>query len=154
MALPALRPRPTLTEWDPFAEFERTADRLTRLLDRTFDNGWMTPWFDGEAFRPAADLEETDDAYIIEVELPGVAKSDIDVDVTGRRVRITGERKERERTGVLRRRTRVTGRFAHEIVVPGDIEVEAVTAKLADGVLTVTAPKAEADRGRHQVIVQ
>jgi len=152
--LPAVRSRSPLVEWDPFAELERTADRLTRLIDQTFNDGWATAWFDGMAFRPAADLEETDDAYIIEVELPGVAKSDIDVDVTGRRVRITGERKERERKGVLRRRTRITGRFEHEIVLPGDIDVEAVTAKLADGVLTVTAPKAEAERGAHRVTVQ
>ena len=63
----------------------------------------MARWY---GFTPRADVEETDDAYVIEVEVPGVAKKDIDVSVAGRRLTITGERKERERVGILRRRTR------------------------------------------------
>ena len=101
-----------------------------------------------EGFTPRADVEETDDAYVIEVEVPGVNKKDIDVSVAGRRLTITGERKERERVGILRRRTRRVGRFEYDIQLPGDVDDEGVGAELADGVLTVRVPKATTERAR------
>jgi HSP20 family protein len=73
---------------------------------------------------------------------PGVHKKDVEVEVSGRRVTISGERKERERAGVLRRRTRTTGRFSYDLVLPCEIDEDAVTASLDNGVLTVTVPKA------------
>ncbi len=56
-------------------------------------------------------MEETDDAYLVEVELPGVKRDDISIEVAGRRLTVSRERKERQRTGILRRRTRTVGRF-------------------------------------------
>ncbi len=61
---------------------------------------------------------------------------------------MTGERKERERAGILRRRTRVVGRFRYEVVLPGATDEEGVTASMEQGVLTVRAPKPERDRPR------
>ena len=75
-----------------------------------------------EGFTPLADIEETEDVYVLEAELAGVKKRDIDVSVSGRRAAITGERKEKERVGVLRRRTRSVGRFRLEVMLPGDID--------------------------------
>ena len=101
-----------------------------------------------DGFTPRADVEETDDAYVIEVEVPGVNKKDIDVSVAGRRLTITGEHKERDRVGILRRRTRRVGRFEYDIQLPGDVDDEGVGAELADGVLTVRVPKATTERAR------
>ncbi len=61
----------------------------------------------GAAFLPLAELEESDDAFTVEVELSGVDKDDVNIEVSGRRVTVSGERK-----GVLRRRTRSVGRFS------------------------------------------
>ena len=66
---------------------------------------------------------------------------------------ITGERKEKERVGVLRRRTRSVGRFEYDIQLPGDIDEDGVTASLSDGVLTVRVPKATNDRA-HRIAVK
>jgi HSP20 family protein len=99
-------------------------------------------------FTPLADVEETDDSYLIEIELPGVDKKDIDISVAGRRLTISGERKEKERVGILRRRTRSVGRFEYDIQLPGDIDENGVSASLADGVLSVRVPKATTDRAR------
>ena len=85
---------------------------------------------------------------VIEVEVPGVNKKDIDVSVAGRRLTITGERKEKERVGILRRRTRRVGRFEYDIQLPGDVDDKGVGAELADGVLTVRVPKATTERAR------
>ena len=129
---------------DPLAEFRSIVSQLSRFPD---------PWGELMAlprggFTPLADVEETDDGYLIEVELPGVDKKDIEISVAGRRLTISGERKEKERAGILRRRTRSVGRFEYDIQLPGDIDEEGINASLADGVLTVRVPKATTDRAR------
>jgi HSP20 family protein len=101
-----------------------------------------------DGFTPVADLEETPEAYVLEVEVPGVRREEIDIEVAGRRVWVRGERKENERVGILRRRERTVGRFSCEVTLPGDVEDEAVAASLDGGVLTVRLPKPERDRPR------
>jgi HSP20 family protein len=131
--------------WDPLAEFERMVSQLTRFPDSWEDLASAR----ADGFMPLADVEETDDAYMLEIELSGVDKSDIDISSTGRRLTITGERKEKERTGVLRRRTRSVGRFVYDIQLPGEIDDKNITATLRDGVLTVRVPKASNEQARH-----
>jgi HSP20 family protein len=97
---------------------------------------------------PLADVEETDDAYVVDVELPGVDEADIDIEVNGREVTVTGELKERERKGILRRRTRRVGEFQYSVTLPGDIDADNVDAQLENGVLTVTVPKSQRAKPR------
>ena len=97
---------------------------------------------------PPADIEETDDSYVLELDLPGVNRDDINIELRDNEVRITGEVKEKERSGVLRRRTRRVGQFEFLLTLPGDIDPEKVEASLHDGVLTVRLGKAAASRPR------
>jgi HSP20 family protein len=130
--------------WDPFAEVELLSNQLSRILG---SSGELTS-VPEDVFTPLADLEETDDAYIVEIELPGVKKTDIDIHINGRRLTVMGERKEKERVGILRRRTRAVGRFYYEIVLPGEVDDNDVKASLDDGVLTIRVPKASAGLSR------
>lgn len=131
--------------WDPFSELERFRADLSR-----FPENWseLAPLLE-QGFTPLADVEETDDAYLIEVEVPGVDKKDVDISMSGRRLTISGERKEKERVGILRRRTRAVGRFNLEIVLPEDIDSSNVTASLEGGELIVRVPKASSEHPRH-----
>ncbi|WDV56588.1 Hsp20/alpha crystallin family protein [Streptomyces coeruleorubidus] len=97
----------------------------------------------GAALAPLADVSETDEAYEIEVDVPGVKRDDINIEMAERELVISGEFKERERTGVLRRGTRRTGRFEYRTVLPGEINTEGVEATLS-----VKVPKAEAAKPR------
>jgi HSP20 family protein len=63
--------------------------------------------------------------------------------VTGHELFISGEMREPKREGVIRRQTRRTGRFEFRVTLPGEVDPEAVDAKLNDGVLTVRIPKAQ-----------
>jgi hypothetical protein len=83
-------------------------------LGQLFDNMWHTAAHEGLA--PGAELEETDDGFTLEMDLPGVAKDDITIDVLGRRMAVRGTRKEKERSGAMRHSTRVTGSFAYEVM--------------------------------------
>jgi len=143
-ATPAV-PTPSPPSWDPFGELETWARRFGhRPLMERWPN--LLSAFDGVDFTPLADIEETDTSWTIEVELPGVKKKDVELETHGQTVVICGERKQKERTGVLRQRRRVTGSFRYEVTLGGDFDAEGITANLADGELTITVPKAEDDQ--------
>lgn len=146
MALPVRRGNGTAHDFreDPFTAL----DRLNRQLSEYLESWRRLPTLLGEGFTPLGDVEETDDAFTVEVELPGVGKDDLDIEVAGRRLTVTGERKERQRVGILRRRERVVGRFHYEVVLPADVEEDGVEAHLDDGLLTIRLPKPVSDRPR------
>jgi HSP20 family protein len=100
--------------WGPLAEL----DRLNRELAHYLDSWRQLPNLVG-GFTPLADVEETPDAYEVEVEVPGVRREDISIEIAGRRLSVHGERKEKERVGILRRRERVVGRFSCEVTLLG-----------------------------------
>ena len=139
--LPARGSRRSLISADPTREIEDIYDRMGQLVNAAFgDLGAVKadlPWI------PAADLTETDDAYAVHVELPGVQKNQLDVEVFDRELRIDGEISEQS-NGRRHRSSRRTGQFEYRTAFPGDIKPSGVRAELADGVLTVIVPKSEA----------
>ena len=134
-----------LERWEPFREFEQLHQQMGRLMEEFTGPLGMT---NGGAWAPFADIEETDDAWIIEVEVPGVSRDDVNVELRDSELMITGEIKTRERKGILRRRARRTGRFEYRVVLPGGSDDGHVEARLHDGVLTVRVPKPEQERPR------
>jgi HSP20 family protein len=131
----------------PQQEFERLRDAFAGQLDQWPDFvRSVERLFDDVT--PLVDIEETDDSYLLEVELPGVKLEDVDLQVDQGRLQLTGERRTRERVGFLRHRTRTTGRFALDVTLPAPVDSDAVHASLDHGVLTVVIPKAEQARRR------
>lgn len=129
MTLP-IRPN---TRWAPLQEFKDL-------------RGPMSAW------SPAVDVEETDDCYLVEADLPGVRLRDVSVEVREGELVIAGELKQRQRTGVLRRRTRRTGHFDYRVSLPGDTDEEHVEATLHEGVLIIRMPKtAKSQRRRIEI---
>ena len=143
-ALSERRTRDTSERTQPLNDVER----LRRMLDQTFGSfglpGLMT---EAVGWSPPVDIEEQDDAYVIEAELPGVQKDDVNIELQSNELMVTGEIKEREREGILRKRTRRIGRFEYRVRLPEQVDSDNVEAKLNDGVLTVRVPKVQrADR--------
>jgi HSP20 family protein len=134
---------------DPSREFEDIYDRMGQLMTMAFGDLAFVPALSAP-WTPLADISETDDAYVIEVELPGVNRDQVNVDVNDHELIITGEITEPQDDGRRRRRrARRTGRFEFRTTLPGDINPEGVNASLSDGILAVTVPKSEAARPRH-----
>ena len=145
MALP-VRTRPRdLAGWDPFRELDELAERVDSLWGSGFGVA-LDRW------SPPADVEESEDAYRVEIELPGVQREDVDIQLIERVLTVTGEVRERERTGVLRRRTRRVGQFSFSVTLPGDVDADQVSAQLHDGVLTVRVPKSAQAKPRRIAI--
>ena len=144
-ALPARRSGRTPTVVNPSREFEDLYDRMGQLMNFAF--GLTPAGLADMPWAPTADLSETDDTYVVQVDLPGVHKDQVEVQLQDRELVITGEITESEH-GRRHRSSRRAGRFEFRTYLPGDVKADAVTAQLSDGVLTVTVPKSEAARPR------
>ena len=151
MTLPVRRresnqPTRAVQRYEPFRELQDIQEHLNELLRSAMPgvpvDEVVRPWV------PPVDIEETEDEWILEAELPGVDKKDINVDVRDSEVVISGDVKERERKGILRRRTRKTGEFEFRVTLPGPTDAEAITADVKDGVLAVRIPKPAEARPR------
>lgn len=135
MPKPPARRSAAPRHWDPLREF----DDLRQRMDRLVEDALSGP--DGSAWSPPVDIEETDDAWLVQAELPGIKRQDVSVELHDGELAIQGEVIEQERVGILRRRTRRTGRFDYRVQLPGDLDPDAVQANLNDGVLHVRLPK-------------
>lgn len=128
--------------WDPFRELEELQRRTEELVESAVAGAEVGVW------TPLVDVEETEDAWIVEAEVPGAKRDDIKVELQDSQLAITGEIKERERKGIVRRRTRRRGAFEYRVALPGDADAEGVGASLHDGVLTVKVPKSKKSQAR------
>jgi HSP20 family protein len=115
--------------WDPFGEVTQLWNRMAQPFGRVGSEGWI----------PTVENEETDDAYVIRAELPGMKRDDIDLELCGNELRITGEVTEEKSGKTLRHRQ---GKFAYRTTLPADADADTIDAQLADGILSVRVPKA------------
>jgi HSP20 family protein len=140
--LPARRGGSQSERWNQSRELDPFTERMQRLLEQTF--GDVAPLLtEAAAWVPPVDIEEQDDAYVIEAELPGVKREEVNIELVGNELSISGDIKERERKGLLRRRTRKTGRFELRVALPDPVDAGSIDANLKSGVLTVRIPKTE-----------
>ncbi|MDF5710475.1 MAG: Hsp20/alpha crystallin family protein [Nostoc sp. S4] len=134
--------------WEPFREIDTLQRQMNRLFDRLIpdDGGERT----GLTFIPAAEIEETDDAIKLRLEVPGLESKDINIEATPESISITGERRTETRTeenGVTRSEFRY-GKFHRVIPLPSQVKNDKVQAEYKNGVLHLTLPKAESEKRR------
>jgi len=127
---------------EPFAHLEDLYRRMNQMMHNLADDVDLRSW------RSPVDIEETDDAYLVEIDLPGVPRDTLTLEWNDRQLTLHGEVTDRERVGILHQQARRTGAFDHTITLPGTVDGDTIEATLANGVLTVHAPKAQAAKGR------
>ena len=133
-----------ITQFDPFREFQnmqKTFEYMHRLM-KTVEQAPEAPAVD---FVPAVNTREADDAYYVEVDLPGVEKEDISIDVKDNVLTISGERKleEERKEDEFYRVESFYGKFERSFSLPEDVDADKIEAEAKDGVLTVKIPKAQ-----------
>jgi HSP20 family protein len=127
----------------------RSSTDLARSFERMFDDTFerffgLAPRADAAARTPALDVAESDKAYTVKVDLPGVDKSDVKVSIDGRRVSIEAETKKDEEKKEGDRvvyRERSVSSFARSFTLPHDVDEAESNARLDNGVLTLTLVK-------------
>ncbi|MFP3913662.1 MAG: Hsp20/alpha crystallin family protein, partial [Actinomycetota bacterium] len=95
MSLPTRREAELETR-DPFRELDDLHERMTDLMRSAFGRGPSEGMFRWE---PPVDIEETDDAFLVEADVPGVKQDDLDVELVDNQLTVRGETRERERVG-------------------------------------------------------
>jgi len=120
--------------------------------DRIFDHFLDDFWTPTEAGAQGVPLEvfETDETFLVRAEIPGVAPEDIEIELTGGVLSISGQKTDGQETEEGRRHysERSFGAFQRSLKLPYPVDSEQVTAEHRNGVLTVTLQKAEAVRSK------
>src|SRR5262245_57657983 len=136
--------KPVLSNWNSFGRWSDLREEIDRLfeaplaeLERTSRllSGWT----------PALDLHEDKDHFVAKVELPGMKKEDIDINLHDGSLSISGERKSEEKfeNAEVYRAERFVGRFQRTLTLPAPVAADKVRAEYKDGILTITLPKTE-----------
>ncbi len=123
---------------------------LRREMDELFDRfGVFAPFLSAQNAFPAVNLYETEDAYVLTAEVPGVAPEELEISLEGSAVTLRGERKHVNEEGAsVHRSERPTGAFRRAIDLPVPIDADKVEAVHRHGVLTLRLPKAPEHRPR------
>lgn len=125
----------------------REMDHLQREMNRLFDATSRGRVFNSPSY-PAINIWTNDDGQLITAEMPGVYPDDLDIDVTGDALSISGERKQDEVAKEARyhRHERSFGSFSRTIQLPFIVDTNKVEASFKNGVLQISLPRAEADK--------
>ncbi len=113
-----------LLRWDPYREFNFP------------DEGSGT-------FMPSFDVKETPDAYVFTADMPGIRREDLDIQLAGNRLSISGKREQEaaENQGTFYTQERSYGTFSRTFSLPEEVQSGKVAAELRDGVLHLMVPK-------------
>lgn len=131
-----------LSIWDPFREMEELLDRykgstrksIAKSDDKTFEIGdWI----------PVVDIDETKDDFVVKVELPGVDKDDVSVNIENGVLTIRGEKKIEIEDKKRHRVECSYGSFIRSFTLPQSVKAEDIEAEYKNGILNLTIPKSE-----------
>jgi len=132
--------------WDPWREFMRMQEDLSRMFERTFGPEKMRVTF----WAPDVDIYEKENKVIVRMDLPEVKPEDVDISIVDSMLRVKGERKYEEEVKEedFYRMERRYGAFEREIELPVPVKTEEVEATYHDGVLRIEMPKAEEKKAK------
>jgi HSP20 family protein len=136
---------------DPLADLLSLQEKMNRLFQESLAAEGLEGGGLGPAWTPMADAHETSDAYVVELEVPGLERHDLDVQVDGPRLVVRGERRplSHGRPERFYRMERSYGPFSRSFTFAEPVDAEHVTAHLKDGLLRLELPKrARGRRGR------
>jgi len=126
--------------WNPWNEFERIRKGLDDL-SRTYP---LARAGQGASVFPALNVYESGDRLVIQAELPGIKAEELDVSVEGETLTLKGQRQHKPKDGKIsyHRREIETGSFNRAVTLPCRVQPDAISARLANGILILELPKA------------
>lgn len=120
-------------------EIDRLFDEAFSGFPGVFRNRWEWPEETSLILSPSIDIKESETDYVVSVEVPGVAKDDVDIRLEGNRLTIRGEKKQEKKEDKENYHCveRHYGSFERTLTLPQDANVDDVSANFKDGVLTI-----------------
>jgi HSP20 family protein len=144
-----------LIHWEPVRELNTIQSEINRLFNSLLDspsqgNGAaaLRRWI------PQMDLVETEDDFVLRVDLPGLTEKDVNIELESNVLTVSGERKaeHEERKEGYYRVERASGRFQRSLTLPDGVDPDSVRASFDRGVLEVRVPKPEQRKPRKVAI--
>jgi HSP20 family protein len=121
--------------------------QFQQALDSFRTSSWLDAGPSAEGAYPPLNIFRKGDDIVVIAEVPGIRKSDLDIQIMGKTIRIAGSKVvEYGEKSALHRRERLAGRFDRAFTVPVEIEADQVKAECRDGILALYLPRAERDR--------
>ena len=138
-----------IVRWDPFRDVAALQDRINRIFNESFgrsqdvdDEVSMYDW------SPAVDIYETSDGIVLKVELPGISKEDVSVEVKDNVLTLKGERllDPKIKDEHYYRKERNFGKFHRTFSLQEPIKSDLIKASFKNGVLTIDVPRPEKEK--------
>jgi HSP20 family protein len=122
---------------------------LQNTLDAFRRSDWLHASPSASGSYPPINIVRKGDDFALVAEVPGISRSDLEIQVKGRTLRLTGSKTvEYPEKASVHRRERLQGRFDRSITLPIEVDQDRVTAECRDGILAITLPRAERDKPR------
>ncbi len=126
--------------WDPVRDLLSMQERLEHLFGQA-NPGWVPP----------VDLAELEDRYVLSIELPGLSREDVAIELAGQVLTVRGSRPAEVCPERYQQLERGQGQFSRSFRFAAPVAAGTITADIVDGVLTVGVPKVAVDRQRIEV---
>jgi len=132
-----------MSQWNPLQDLVVLQDRMNRLFEdatqRHTETGESSDAFERADWTPAADIYETDTGYSIALDVPGIKRDAIQIDIDDNRLIVKGTRLIDDARA--RRNERPRGKFLRSFTVPSSVDQGKIGAEYKDGVLQIRLPK-------------
>jgi HSP20 family protein len=132
-----------MSQWNPLQDLVVLQDRMNRLFEdatqRRGQTGEREDEFERADWTPTADIYETDSGYSIAIDLPGIKRDAIEIDIDENRLMVKGTRVVDDTRA--RRSERPRGKFLRSFTVPASVDQGKIGAEYKDGVLQIRLPK-------------
>jgi HSP20 family protein len=130
---------------DPFG----TLVDLQKALDVFRQSDWLQSSPSAGGSYPPLNIFRKGDGFALVAEVPGINRSDLEIQVKGRTIRLSGSKSAQyPENASVHRRERLQGRFDRSITLPIEVDQDGITAECRNGVLILTLPRAERDTPR------
>ena len=122
---------------------------LQQALDAYQASSWLESSPSAAGAYPPVNVFRKGDDFVVIMEVPGIKKSDLDIQVKGNTIRVAGSKSVNySEKASLHRRERLAGRFDRAITLPVEVDADKVKAECRDGILALFLPRAERDKPR------
>jgi len=136
-------------DWDPYKEMQQMQDHMNQVFGNAYGRFDRSPnfrhLFNSGSFSPNTDMEESEQYFVVKIDLPGVSEQNLDINIADQVLTISGRMEQRDKTtddeGRVIRRERHSGRFSRTITLPAPVKAEAMTSQIDNGVLIIRIPK-------------
>ena len=144
-----------IVRWDPFRDVAALQDRINRIFNESFgrsqdleDDVGLYDW------RPPVDIYETNDGVVLKVELPGIKKEDVSVEIKDNVLTLKGERllDPEIKDENYYRKERSFGKFNRSFSLQEPIKPDLIKASFKDGVLTIEIPRPEKEKPKQVTV--